>query len=53
MKDEKTSVDFASPADVKEGVEPDEENPWGDDELERQKYAKPLTNLVISTKGKD
>ena len=51
MTEEKTSVGFASPADVKEGVEPDEEKPWGDDELERQKYAKPLTNLVISTKG--
>ena len=39
------------PSNVKEEAEPDKENPWGDDELGRQKYAKPLTDLVISEKS--
>ena len=51
MTEKKTKVGFASPSDVKEGVEPDKENPWGDDELGRQKYAELLTNLVSSARN--
>ena len=51
MTDKKTSADFISLSDVKEEAEVDKNNPWKDDALERQKFAKPLTDLVISAKG--
>ena len=51
MTDEKKSVDIASPSDVKGEAEVDENNPWGDDALERQKFEKPLTDLVSSARN--
>ena len=50
MTGENAKVNFM-PSEVKEEAEVDEENPWGDDELDRQKHAKPLTELVMSAKG--
>ena len=48
MTDENTSVDFIPPSDVRGEAEVDENNPWEDDALERQKFVKPLTDLVNS-----
>ena len=51
MTDENIEARFPSPPDVKEGAEPDKKNPWGDDDLRRKKYAKPLTDLVNSARN--
>ena len=47
MTNENTGGSF-NPSDIKGEAEVDENNPWGDDALERQKFAKPLTDLVNS-----
>ena len=45
MAEEKKIVGF-NPSDIKEGAEVDENNPWEDDALGRQEFAKPLTDWV-------
>ena len=47
MTEEKKTEDL-KPSNIKREVEVNENNPWGDDVLERQKFAKPLTDLVNS-----
>ena len=50
MTDENTKVDFIS-SRVKDEAKVVDKNPWGDDKLDREKYAKPLTDLVSGTKA--
>ena len=47
MTDAKKSKDL-KPSNIKGEVDVNEKNPWGDDALERQKFAQPLIDLVNS-----